>query len=146
MFTVTKQFVTAGKAIFTVHNNQNKHYTFKVSFKEGENGYPDCYFVSLLTGGDNQHDYTYLGMLNPDTGNVKLTRASKFNNESKAVRVIRWAVRLIWDGKDFPQGYGCHGEGRCGRCGRPLTAEPGVNPEGERFGFGPSCWAKMQGG
>jgi len=145
VFTITKQFITAGKAIFTVHNRSGKHYTYKVSFKKGSKGFSDCYFVSLLTGSNNELDYTYLGMLNPDTGMVKLTRASKLTNTAKSVQVIRWALRMIWKEQETPEGYGVHGEGRCGRCGRPLTAEPGVNPEGERFGFGPSCWAKMQG-
>lgn len=139
-FPITPAFVTAGKAIFTVHNDKGDHYTFKVN-RHKKN---QIWFVSLLTGSDNDNDYTYMGVLNKGTGNVVLTYASKFKDDSKPVQVIRWALKLLWANKPLPTGYGIHGEGRCGRCGRTLTHPDGISPEGHRFGFGPHCWLAMQ--
>jgi hypothetical protein len=72
---VSKAFITAGRAVFTVSNPAGERYTYRVQ-KSGDESRPAAWFVSLLTGPDNRHDYTYLGMLNPADGAVRLTRAS----------------------------------------------------------------------
>ena len=144
-FPVTKDWVVAGEAIFTIYNAQGEHYTYKVSRKDSE-GRPPVWFVSLLTGPDNCDDYTYLGCLNHITGITYITRRSRMSSTSKPVRVIDWALRRVWGGRDFPDGYGIRGEGRCGRCGRRLTHPDGVTPEGSRLGYGPKCWTKVCGG
>lgn len=145
-FQVTKKFVLAGKAIFTVHNNSGLHYTFKVMLKPASGNWSDTFFVYILSGPDNENDYTYMGILNKDSGKVICTKKSSFKSDSPSVKVLNWAMDILWNNKEFPDGYGCHGEGRCGKCGRLLTAEPGVNPEGFRFGFGPICWGRMNNG
>lgn len=172
-FDITKQWVLAGHAIFTVHNGDT-HYTYKVDAKElpakGQWPAKTMYFVSLLTGPDNQDDFTYLGCLDPESGELFATGKSRWKAalaeyrrlrgqrkyaEAKAyaeahiplpVRVLRWALpQVVWPGAEVPEGYGIHGEGRCGRCGRPLTRPEGVDPAGYRFGYGPTCWGKMNG-
>lgn len=143
-FTIDRRFVLGGKAIFTVSNPHDQHYTYMVKFKEGSNGFPDAYFVMLLTGPNNTSDYTYLGMLDERTGNLRLTKKSRMTDDSLPVKVFRWALsRVVWPEAQVPEGYGINGEGRCGRCGRPLTRPEGVNPDGHRFGFGPVCWEKL---
>lgn len=142
-FPITPEFVTAGNAIFTVHNDKGDHYTFKVRSKSHDH-YGTTWFVNLLTGPDNESDYTYVGILDKDSGSVRLTKKSKLTDDSKPVKVIRWALKLLWAKKPLPAGYGIHGEGRCGRCGRTLTHPDGISPEGHRFGFGPHCWLQMQ--
>jgi hypothetical protein len=142
-FKVTKEWVMAGKAIFTVSNGKGEHYTFKVTKKDNDAPRPPVWFVSLLTGQDNESDYTYVGCLRPTTGNVDLTRASRYNRDSKPYKVIVWAMRILWAGVEFPAGYGCDGEGRCGRCGIKLTHPDGINNAGYRLGYGPTCWAKI---
>lgn len=140
---IGSDFILGGKAIFTVANPTGEHYTFKVTRKEADerfdrrgDGLP-TYFVKLLTGPDNGSDYTYLGILGSN-GAVKLTKASHYTDDTKPVRVIRWAMGLIFAGRSLPAGYKVHHEGRCGRCGRRLTV-----PESVESGFGPECSGRM---
>ena len=138
---IGRDFILGGKAIFTVANPTGEHYTFQVNRKDPEPGSQfgnqPTFFVKLLTGPDNGSDYTYLGLLTP-AGAVKLTRASRFTDETKPVRVIRWAVGLLFGGKALPAGYAIHHEGRCGRCARRLTV-----PESVESGFGPECAGRI---
>lgn len=152
---VSKSFITAGSAIFTVVSRTGERYTYRVTRKDpdprvlrlasfashasGRLGYTDpAWFVGLLTGPNNEADYTYLGMLKPETGEVRLTRRSAYGESAKPVRVVAWALRLVWAGAALPEGYCIHHEGRCGRCGRLLTV-----PESIVLGIGPDCAEKM---
>jgi hypothetical protein len=135
---LTKEFVLAGRAIFTVANPTGTHYTFRVSHKEASAQWPETWFVSLLTGSDNENDYTYLGLLRPDI-TVKLTAKSKYKPDTLPVKVLNWALGLIRTGGELPPGYSIHHEGRCCRCGRTLTV-----PSSIESGIGPEC-AKLMG-
>ena len=149
MKTISKEFVVAGNATFTLsmpdqyglEQGLKGHYTFKVRFKEGTNGFADNYFVSLLTGPDNYSNYTYLGILNPETGVVRTTAKSCMNGESLPVRLLNRALQLVWAGNTEPlvaAGFNLLHEGKCGRCGRKLTV-----PESIESGIGPECASKM---
>lgn len=139
---LTKTFILGGKAIFTVHNDKGVHYTYRVTGKKTGNG-SSIYFVNLLTGPDNESDYTYLGVLDPSGPRVRLTAKSKLQYSSVPVRVLGWVLNHIWTETELPDGYGVNHEGRCGRCGRTLTRPEGVDAGGYRFGFGPECWGKV---
>lgn len=135
---LTRDFILAGKAIFTVSNRVGERYTFRVTHKEGSARYQETWFVALLTGPDNTTSYTYMGMLSPNDGAVHLTRNSRFNDESKPVRVIRWVLEIVWNGGELPAGYKLQHEGRCGKCGRMLTV-----PESIESGIGPECAKRL---
>lgn len=140
---ITKEFLQGGNAIFTVHNDEAEHYTFKIKKADFKNWQP--YFIHHLTGPNNESDYAYLGMVQFDKlPRVKLTNASRLNKESTIYKVAEWAINMILNEKKLPAGYGINHEGKCGRCGRTLTRPEGVDPEGYRFGFGPHCWSKIQ--
>lgn len=130
---ITKEFITAGRAVFTVENPTGEHYTFQVAKKESP-GRDPIYFAYLLTGPDNTSDYTYLGVFDVRSGDVRLTAKSRMNEESTPVRVIRWVSSIVWRGRSLPEGYAARHEGRCGRCGRVLTT-----PESISLGLGPHC-------
>jgi hypothetical protein len=152
---LTSDFVTAGRAIFTVEPTQvfidanarkgkkvQPHYTFRVNHKPASEKGGECYFVALLTGQDNENDYTYLGLL-VDQGEVKLTKGSRYADDSFPVRIIRRVLfRLFRDEAALieSKGWKVHHEGRCGRCGRTLTV-----PESIESGIGPECARKMAG-
>lgn len=136
---LTKEFVLAGNAIFTVSNG-SQHYTFKVRHTAANGRWPESWYVYMLTGPDNTSDYTYVGVLKPDTGAILLTQKSRYNYDSMPVKVIRWAIGLMWAGKTLPEGYSMQHEGRCGRCGRVLT-----HPESIASGLGPECSGKVYG-
>ncbi len=130
---ITEKFVKAGKAIFSVSNDKGDHYTYRINHREKTEQWPECWFVSLLTGPNNEDDYTYLGMLD-DSQLVRLTAKSKYQPDSLPVKVIRWALKLIYSGSALPPGYSINHCGCCGRCGRLLTV-----PSSVESGFGPEC-------
>jgi hypothetical protein len=69
----------AGKAIFTLVGTSSR-FTYRVTRKDPEAGSrytQPTYFVSLLTGSNNETDYSYLGILDPVTGYVRLTKNSR---------------------------------------------------------------------
>jgi hypothetical protein len=131
---MTRSWITAGKAIFTIASPKGAHYTYRVLHHEETGHYPETYFVSLLTGPSNEDDYTYLGILKPGTGEVVLTLKSRYTAETVPVRVLRWALGRVWKDQPLPEGYRLHHEGRCGRCGRVLTV-----PQSIDSGYGPEC-------
>jgi hypothetical protein len=138
---IGQDFILGGRAIFTVANPQGDRFTFKVTRKDPQPGsrFTDpTYFVALMTGSNNETDYTYLGILKAQTGTVILTKGSQFAADHLAVKVAQWAVALVWKNQAVPAGYAIHHEGRCGRCGRTLTV-----PESIISGFGPDCTKLM---
>lgn len=136
---LTKDFITAGRATFTVKSGRTgQHITYRISHKKGNGQFPPAWFISVLTGPDNTRDYTFLGLLSTSSGGVRLTGKSGFSEDSQPVRVLRWALRRVWDDLPFPTGYEIHHEGRCGKCGRLLTV-----PESIESGLGPECARKV---
>ena len=142
---VSAEFLTAGHAIFTVTNPDGEYYTYRVTTPKDQSEMHPVWFVSLLTGPNNLHDYTYLGLLRikdwrPDGSPIYIvhtTAKSKFAEDSKPVKVVQWAVNRIQD-KQLPAGYDIKHIGRCGVCGRELTT-----PESIDSGIGPVCAGRI---
>lgn len=135
---INRDFVLAGKAIFTVDNGQGNWYTFRVTHKPGSERFGPAWFASLLTGPDNTSSYTYVGMIDPELGTVRLTAKSPYPVDSIPVKVLAFALRVLWGRQAIPAGYEIHHEGRCGCCGRALTT-----PESIESGIGPVCAGRM---
>ena len=135
-FKITRDWILAGHAVFTVHNAAGKHYTYRV-IRKAEDFQPIRYFISLL--GDSE-TYFYVGIVDPETLGVRLTKKSRFTKETTAYRVAVWALALVAAGRGLPAGYGLNSAGRCGRCGRELTHPDGIDAAGYRHGYGPECW------
>lgn len=135
-----RQFLTAGRAIFTIEGKSTR-YTFKIVRKDPDVGSTytqPAYFVSLLTGPNNLQDYTYMGLLVVQDGCVRVTRKSTYRQDSRPVVALNWALGRIWRGQDLqPSGRFYH-VGRCGRCGRALTV-----PTSIESGLGPECAGKV---
>ena len=140
-----KEFVTAGKATFTVEipawfaaeHGTAPHYTYRVNRKDADDRGPAIYFAALLTGPNNERDYTYLGTLFPTTGKLHLTRASKLPADSWPVRVLGRVLARLWAGQAdaiTAAGWDLHHEGQGCRCGRALTTPASVTA-----GIGPEC-------
>lgn len=136
-------FVLAGKAIFTVSQGDTR-YTYRVTRKDPDPdqarkyGAAPTFFVGLLTGSDNETGYSYLGILNSGTGAVKLTKASRFTDDSQPVRTLRAVAGYLVQDEPVPATYIVRHANRCGRCGRTLTV-----PESVDSGIGPDCAAQM---
>jgi hypothetical protein len=133
-------FILAGKATFTVDNGKGEHFTYKVVAKQDRYKKDrKVYFVNLLTGCDNETSYSYMGMLNPKTLSLALTKGSKVGPNAKSLKVFRWALRVVSGRSELPADYGINHAGHCGRCNRLLT-----EPESIKIGIGPHC-AKLMG-
>lgn len=124
------KFFSGGRAVFTVSNSTGIHYTFRIGHSKPE----QPLFVGLLTGPQNDSDYTYLGVFKPEINEVRLTKASKYTPDSIPVKVINWAVKVVASQKSLPVGYSIQHAGKCCRCGRTLTTSESINR-----GWGPEC-------
>lgn len=126
---INLNFIKAGNAIFTMSNPDGKRYTFKVSYSKKIKKH----FAYVLTGSNNEKDYTYLGMMN-NVNKIIPTKKSNFTSQSLPIRVINYAISIACGKNDLLKGYFLEHEGSCGRCGRTLTT-----PESIKSGLGPVC-------
>jgi hypothetical protein len=125
-----KQAITAGKAILTIKNKEtNNHFTYRV--KRAKNSV-DRFFVSVLTGSDNNSNYTYAGML--QQGSFRTTNGSKIGSDATSVRVFNAVSGLLFSHNRIHKSVEIWHEGTCCRCGRKLTT-----PESLQNGIGPEC-------
>lgn len=146
---ITTEFVMAGNATFTLEipaefradKPVNPHYTYRVRKAKANDRWPEAWFINLLTGPENTADYQPIGKVDPQTGEVRLTRNSKFTDDTWPVRLINRALIRLWKGEGQAleaAGFKMHHEGRCCRCGRLLTV-----PESIESGIGPECASRM---
>lgn len=122
---ISTEFLTAGRAIFTVSNGRGDHYTFKLGRIRDNDSTLKAF---VLKGSDNTRDYDFLCL-------VKAADLTLFKPvKRKAVRVLAWALDVAKGIKSLPPGYTLEHAGRCGKCGRLLT-----EPESLKTGIGPAC-------
>ena len=128
------RFFGAGKALFTVSNADN-HRTFKIRKKiVNKETNASIYFAMCR----QEHSYVYLGIYNPGSHGVFLTKKSVFTEGSVEVKALRFAIARVSKGLSMPEGYAVQHEGKCCRCGRKLTEPTSINR-----GVGPECWTKF---
>lgn len=121
------EFVFAGKAIFTIKSlTSNSHWTFRFKQKD------KIFFVSIL---NHNQDYTYLGYIN-SSRQYRTTSKSQYSPDHPAHTVIKYLLAYLAAGKLHPK-FEFYHEGKCGRCGRPLT-----DPQSIARGLGPTCATK----
>ena len=127
------RFVFAGNATFTlVSKKTGARFTYKIRRGEPQGTRAPLTFASVLSGPDNQADYTYMGIVVAGRSLV-MTRASRVTADAPSFRALRWFLENL----DSAQ-VECHHEGRCGRCGRALTV-----PSSIESGLGPECASKI---
>lgn len=154
MSAINKTWVLAGHAVFTVGTSAaarqhgfQPHYTFLIARKKlpatGRWGAGVKWFAKLLTGPDNEGDYTYVGTVDETTGAVKLTANSRLTEDAKALQVLRRVLARVWAGEADSvnaNGWSLQHAGCCGRCGALLTV-----PESIASGYGPECVKRATG-
>jgi len=124
-----RNFATAGKARLTlVSGNTGDRFTYQVKLKRGSE---DFFFVSVLTGSNNEGDYTYLGALTH--GRFVDDRRLRIGADAPSRKAFTWFWNRLRADADLSQCEVWH-EGRCGRCSRVLTV-----PESLQTGLGPVC-------
>jgi len=104
---LTKEFLYAGRAVFTISNNKGEYYTFKV--EAGKNYKFSSFFVKWQSNNGS----VYLGMIKNDK--LVTTKASKLNEFSKVFQVFDFAVRIILGKQVLPEGYRIYHVGMCGK-------------------------------
>jgi len=132
----------AGKATFTVEPTAEfcsthklyPHFTYRVS--KAKTG--SAFFLSKLTGPDNNFSYSYMGLVQPD-GSIRLTAKSRFSATSFEYRIAQRCIFAVMSGpsgirKIEDAGWTINSSGNCSRCGRKLTATASVETE-----VGPEC-------
>lgn len=132
-----KQFVFAGKAIFTLKSAKSgKHITFKVKKPQTKSERGPSHFVSVLDHADGTGGYSYLGVISG--GRFELGRKSPYCGQADAPQVTgaAWLFAQLMHNR-LPDQCELWHEGRCGRCGRRLTV-----PESIASGIGPECAQK----
>jgi hypothetical protein len=138
------RFILAGNARFTVRNsNTGNRFTFEVRApkKETERGglvtdhTANVRFVKVLTGSNNESDYTFIGTIFIDNNKFVHSRKSRISAEAQSVQVFDW---FFAKKDELPENIEVNHEGMCGRCGRTLTV-----PESVESGYGPECADKI---
>lgn len=125
-----RAFFLGGDARFTLVSwRTGARYTYRVRVGQGDRA---PHFVLVLTGSNNESDYTFLGTIF-EGRDYRHGRNSTIGLEAPSARAFGWAWRWLAAGK-MPPECDVHHEGRCGRCGRALTT-----PESIESGFGPVC-------
>lgn len=154
MNVINRQWITAGHAIFTVQTSPEAvaagyatHYTYRVERVEmpAKGPYPASvrHFIGVLRGQDNTNDYVYMGMIDANTGSIKLTTKSAFPSTAKRFRIACRVLARVWAGetdKINAGGWSIHHAGCCGKCGKTLTV-----PESVKAGYGPECVKMVTG-
>lgn len=131
-----QRFIRGGNATFTIQSVESgAHFTYNVRrAAQGVRG--NFLFVKVLVAPDV---YAYLGALS--LGRLITTRASRISESAPSFKALSWFMReLARTAPDAaPAKVLFRHEGRCARCGRPLTT-----PASCDTGFGPDC-AEMLG-
>lgn len=140
-----RTFILAGNARATLRSlKTGTRFTYRIKLapkRETRAGKGRPWFVSVLTGSDNDESYQYMGNLWMSGSQLSYqqggrSRITKVAPSSKAwtyfVQEVLYAGRL-------PNVLQVWHEGKCGRCGRALTV-----PESIRSGLGPECRGKEQ--
>jgi len=134
-------FILAGKSIFTIENESTRNrFTFKISKPRDFDMFTNkIWFVSLLSGPDNNSNYSYMGIIDRDM-NFRLTKKSRVSEKAISMQAFKWVYSKLKNSqtKQIPETVHFYHEGRCGRCGRRLTV-----PKSIKTGFGPTCYGYM---
>jgi hypothetical protein len=124
-----RDFILAGDARFTFRSAKTgARYTYRVT--QPKDGVP--HFVKVLTGSDNESDYTFLGTIF-EASTYRHGRRSHIGQDAPSAKAFAWAWEHIAKG-ELPEALEVFHEGRCGRCGRALTTPASVSQ-----GYGPEC-------
>lgn len=133
-----RAYLFGGNATFTiVSKSTGRRFTYRVKSAPKDRGQNwstnnqnrDLYFVSVLTGGDNNSSYTYMGEVRRTHNSVSghtyhytHGRRSSLNPGADSVGAFIWFLNRIEQDKPTDQFEFWH-EGKCGRCGRKLTVD-----------------------
>ena len=123
---------------YTLQNRETgEHRTFRVKTQAADASFaPGQRIVALLTGANNEADYTGFGFVTQDG----ITVWTKKRGDGITKTAWEWYAEMLWtlgvDGghSPFADKYSLMMEGACCVCNRALTT-----PESIKSGLGPIC-------
>ena len=121
----------AGHAIVTVRNTRTgNRFTYRIRQCDAM---PELFFVAVLTGSENEQDFTYLGTIRKE--HYTHGRKSRIAHTAQSAQAFAW----FWTHRNIlPACVEVWHTGRCLRCGRTLTV-----PESIASGLGSECSKKV---
>jgi Family of unknown function (DUF6011) len=129
------RFILAGNATFTlVSKKSGARFTYRVRVAENN---ATMFFVSVLTGSDNEGSFSYLGYIRREVY-FHGTAKSKIGQDAPSARAFAWFYKLIAAAKAPLGQLEFWHEGKCCRCGRKLTV-----PASIESGIGPECAGRL---
>jgi len=127
-----EKFMFAGKARITIQNIETgNRFTYQIKKLKDK----DIWFISLLTGSNNDSDYSFFGTVFSDKMSCKHSKKSRIGIDASGVQAFGWLIKHY---KNLPDNVRVWHNGYCGRCGKTLTV-----PESIVSGFGPTCVGLM---
>ncbi len=130
-----KKFIVGGKAIMTLESKRtSRWFTYKIK-RAKKDDLTSPFFVSVLTGMDNDSAYTYMGTIfdKGDRLEFSLTKNSKIGSDALSYKAFTFFFKLLLENK-LHEEIAIYHRGICGRCGRTLTV-----PSSLITGLGPEC-------
>jgi len=135
-----KLFIIGGNAVLTLESKSTgRWFTYRIRMaKKDDEKSP--FFVSLLTGNNNESSYTYLGTIfkKEDKLDFKLTKKSTISEDALSYKAFNFFINQLMSGK-IHENLGVYHRGICSVCGKTLT-----QPESLKNGIGRSVWLLIQ--
>lgn len=120
---ITKEFLFGGRAYFGVTNPMGKRLGFILKARSGRRGSPWAgevsYFLGVYTL--NRDDYKFIGVVDPQTGAIKVVGSSKFAAGQPEFDAAQWALNTVFNNDVIAEGYSITHNGKCGKCGKSLV-------------------------
>lgn len=136
---VALDFILGGNSRFTIRRiATGGRFTYRVSKpydKKPEES--SIWFVSLLSGSDNENDYSYFGYIRKVSDKFQFFfggAKSRIGNQAPGVVVFDKVFNTMLTHGLLSTQLEIWHEGKCCRCGRTLTV-----PESIESGIGPEC-------
>ena len=130
-----RAFLIGGNATVTlVSTKTGTRFTYKV--RASDDG--EVFFVSLLSGPDNEGDYSYLGRIARGIfwAGRKVPKPGDVGPDAPSSKAFAWLWKALMR-DSLPDAVEVWHEGRCARCNRKLTVPSSISS-----GFGPECAGK----
>jgi hypothetical protein len=141
-------YILGGNATFTtVSINTGNRFTFRCSQLKRFDATlkkevaEEMWFVSVLTGPDNDSNYSYMGTISTKENNkwiMRLTKNSKIGKEAPSYAAFTTVLNYLQNSVSFIDGLRdklkIYHDGTCSKCGKTLTT-----PISVVTAFGPIC-------
>lgn len=130
------RYITGGRGVVTLEAPSGKSHTYAFRKPLNSSEFPE--YIVFVYAVHEKEKLFYIGMM--EDGWFRLTKNSRFLNDTEIVRGARYIMKLSRNGAENSKMKLYH-EGVCCRCGRPLDAKDSI----ER-GVGKTCLKLLEEG